>query len=102
MRTSDGAELPAGMVLRAIGYRGRPVAGLPFDEESATVPSEAGRVAGVPGAYVVGWIKRGPSGGIGANRTCAEETVGSLLADAVAGRLTKPKRGRRAFARLTR
>lgn len=102
VRTSDGAELPAGMVLRAIGYRGRPVAGLPFDEESATVPSQAGRVAGVPGAYVVGWIKRGPSGGIGANRTCAEETVGSLLADAVAGRLTKPKRGRRAFARLTR
>ncbi|UPK75088.1 FAD-dependent oxidoreductase [Nocardioidaceae bacterium SCSIO 66511] len=102
VRTSDGAEIPTGMVLRAIGYRGTPVAELPFDEDSATVSNEAGRVTGVPGAYVVGWIKRGPNGGIGANRTCAAETVGNLLEDAVAGNLDKPTRGGRAFARLVR
>ena len=102
VRTTDETEIPAGMVLRAIGYRGRPVAGLPFDDEAATVRHDAGRVAGVPGTYVVGWIKRGPSGGIGANRTCAQETVGSLLTDAVDGKLDKPNRGRRAFARLAR
>ncbi|MEU3006338.1 FAD-dependent oxidoreductase [Streptomyces sp. NPDC007020] len=96
------ADLAAGLLLRAIGYRGLPVPGLPFDEASGTVPHEGGRVAGVPGSYVVGWIKRGPSGGIGANRTCAAETVGTLLADAVAGTLPAPTGDARAFARLAR
>lgn len=102
VRTTGGAEIPTGLVLRAIGYRGRPVADLPFDDESATVPGDAGRVTGVPGAYTVGWIKRGPSGGIGANRTCAAETVGSLLADAIDGKLAAPTRSSRAFTRLAR
>ncbi|GAA4673996.1 FAD-dependent oxidoreductase [Streptomyces chumphonensis] len=100
---ADGeAEIPAGMLLRAVGYRGVGVPGLPFDEASGTVPHEAGRVAGRPGTYVVGWIKRGPSGGIGANRTCAAETVGSLIADAAAGTLPAPSGGARAFRRLAR
>ncbi|MFF1924722.1 FAD-dependent oxidoreductase, partial [Streptomyces sp. NPDC058221] len=60
-------EIPAGLFLRAIGYRGLPVPGLPFDETTGTVPHTGGRVADMPGTYVVGWIKRGPSGGIGAN-----------------------------------
>jgi ferredoxin--NADP+ reductase len=79
-----------------------PVAGLPFDEATGTVPHEGGRVSGRPGTYVVGWIKRGPSGGIGANRTCAAETVGTLLADAVAGSLPSPTRPAKAFRRLVR
>ncbi|MEU4248052.1 FAD-dependent oxidoreductase [Amycolatopsis sp. NPDC026612] len=86
-------EIAAGRVVRAAGFRGAPVPGLPFDEETGTIPNTAGRVAGLPGAYVAGWIKRGPSGGIGANKACARETVGALLADAVAGRL--PGRPRR-------
>ncbi|TXS01614.1 4Fe-4S dicluster domain-containing protein [Streptomyces sp. col6] len=102
--TADGgeAEIPAQLFLRAIGYRGRAVPGLPFDEASGTVPHEGGRVAGLTGTYVVGWIKRGPSGGIGANRTCAAETVGTLLADAVAGALPSPSHPAKAFARLVR
>ncbi|MEU3461075.1 FAD-dependent oxidoreductase [Streptomyces sp. NPDC006733] len=95
-------EIPAGMLLRAIGYRGVPVAGLPFDEATGTVPHEHGRVAGRAGTYVVGWIKRGPSGGIGANRACAAETVGTLLADAVAGALPAPAGNPKAFHRLAR
>ncbi|MEU8761448.1 FAD-dependent oxidoreductase [Streptomyces sp. NPDC048659] len=95
-------DIPAGTVLRAVGYRGTPLAGLPFDEATGTVPHEHGRVAGRPGTYVVGWIKRGPSGGIGANRTCAAETVGTLLADAVDGTLPPPSGGARAFDRLVR
>ncbi|MEU1471748.1 FAD-dependent oxidoreductase [Streptomyces sp. NPDC005761] len=105
VRVTAGAgdqEIPAGLFLRAIGYRGLPVTGLPFDETSGTVPHEAGRVAGMPGSYVVGWIKRGPSGGIGANRACAAETVGTLLADAVAGALPSPAYPAKAFARLAR
>ncbi|MFJ8672301.1 FAD-dependent oxidoreductase [Streptomyces sp. NPDC093589] len=99
---TEQREIPSGMLLRAVGYRGVPVAGLPFDEATGTVPHEAGRVTGRPGTYVVGWIKRGPSGGIGANRTCAAETVGTLLADAIDGSLAAPTRAPKAFDRLAR
>ncbi|MFF8835376.1 FAD-dependent oxidoreductase [Streptomyces sp. NPDC015130] len=104
--TEDGSptatEIGAGLLVRAIGYRGVRLAGLPFDEATGTVPHEAGRVTGLPGGYVVGWIKRGPSGGIGANRACAEETVGTLLADAVAGALPTPTGTPQAFRKLVR
>lgn len=77
--------LPAGLVLRAIGYRAQELPGLPFDHDRAVIPNLGGRIldAGVPqpGEYVAGWLKRGPSGVIGTNRADAVETVGSLLAD---------------------
>ncbi|MEU5838885.1 FAD-dependent oxidoreductase [Streptomyces diacarni] len=95
-------DIGAGMLLRAIGYRGAPVPGLPFDESAGTVPHEKGRVAGRPGTYVVGWIKRGPSGGIGANRACAAETVTTLLDDAASGALAQPAHSAKAFRRLVR
>jgi ferredoxin/flavodoxin---NADP+ reductase len=99
----DGEEsIHTGTLLRAVGHRGQPVPGLPWDQASGTVPHTAGRVAGMPGAYVTGWIKRGPSGGIGTNRGCAGETVQTLLADAVAGDLPSPRRSSRAFGRLVR
>ncbi len=81
-------EIEAQLVLRSVGYRGVPIPGLPFDSENGTVPHDRGRVLrdGVPspGEYVAGWIKRGPTGVIGTNRSCAKETVASLLADAEA------------------
>jgi ferredoxin--NADP+ reductase len=86
--TGEVQTLETGLVLRSVGYRARPVPGLPFDEDSATVPHERGRVA--PGVYVAGWIKRGPTGFIGTNKTCAHETVESLLDDHAAGLLTPP------------
>src|SRR5699024_8965294 len=91
----DGdVDIAAGRVVRAVGHRGTPVPGLPFDASIGTVPHSAGRVADRPGTYVVGWIKRGPSGGIGDNRTCARETVGTLLDDALADRLPHGHRRR--------
>ncbi|WP_329126811.1 FAD-dependent oxidoreductase [Streptomyces sp. NBC_01465] len=86
--TGDTQLLETGLVLRSVGYRARPVPGLPFDEDSATVPHEAGRVE--PGVYVAGWIKRGPTGFIGTNKTCAKETVESLIEDFTEGRLAQP------------
>ncbi|MGW1724340.1 FAD-dependent oxidoreductase [Streptomyces sp. NPDC002306] len=81
-------DIEAQLVLRSVGYRGVPLAGLPFDAERGTVPNLAGRVlragAVAPGEYVAGWIKRGPTGVIGTNRPCAKETVTSLLEDAPA------------------
>ena len=35
-----------------------------------------------PGEYVAGWIKRGPTGVIGTNKSDAQETVTALLEDA--------------------
>ncbi|MER0444261.1 FAD-dependent oxidoreductase [Streptomyces sp. Edi4] len=84
--TGTYEEIEAQLVLRAVGYRGVPPPGLPFDPVTATVPHAAGRVlragAAAPGEYVAGWIKRGPTGVIGTNRPCAKETVASLLQDA--------------------
>ncbi|MFD0683443.1 FAD-dependent oxidoreductase [Actinomadura fibrosa] len=99
---SGETEIRAGLLLRAIGYRGAAIPGLPFDEATGTIPNTDGRVAGLPGTYVVGWIKRGPTGGIGANRACAAETVGALLDDAVHGRLPAPELPAKAFHRLAR
>ncbi|SDP67170.1 ferredoxin--NADP+ reductase [Klenkia soli] len=94
--TEGTTTVPAELVVRAIGHRGTELPGLPFDDEAGRVPHEAGRVVGAPtGTYVVGWAKRGPSGGIGANRSDAEETVGSLLADAAAGLIGRTARARR-------
>jgi len=98
VRVSGGIEIPAGTVVRAVGYRGAPVPGLPFDADSGTIPNDGGRVAA--GTYVVGWIKRGPSGGIGANKSCAEETVTRLLDDVVAGRLQPRRRRSGTLSRL--
>ena len=94
---ADGVrQLDAGLVLTSIGYRGKVIRGLPFDESAAVVPNEGGRVVDpgsgepVPGAYVAGWIKRGPTGFIGTNKSCSLQTVQALVADFNAGRLTDP------------
>jgi ferredoxin--NADP+ reductase len=88
VRFDTGEELEAGLVLSAIGYRGLPTPGLPFDETLGRVPNDCGRVS--PGVYVAGWIKRGPSGGIGANKWDAKETVAALVEDFDAGLLPDP------------
>jgi len=74
------AVLDTRLLLRSIGYRGQPVAGIPFDAASGTAPNTQGRVA--PGVYVTGWFKRGPSGVIGTNKYDAAETISALIEDA--------------------
>ena len=77
--------VPCGVLFRSVGYRGVPLAGVPFDEKNGIIPNHEGRVLqdGQPlsGLYVAGWIKRGPSGIIGTNKPDSFETVKSLLAD---------------------
>ena len=84
--TGERERLEADWLLRSVGYRGVPLPGLPFEARRGIVPNEAGRVLRedgdvVPGVYVAGWIKRGPSGVIGTNKADALETVRSLLED---------------------
>lgn len=98
--TDDREVIETATVLRSVGYRGVAIPDLPFDETTATVPHKQGRVD--VGTYVAGWIKRGPRGFIGTNKSCAEETVQSLLADLEAGALSTPSRSRADFERLAR
>ena len=94
--TDEVRQLSAGLVLTSIGYRGKPIRSLPFDESAAVVPNDGGRVvdpetgAPVRGSYVAGWIKRGPTGFIGTNKSCAAQTVHNLVADYNHGLLTDP------------
>ncbi|KRD14244.1 NADP oxidoreductase [Mycobacterium sp. Root265] len=79
--TGEREELPVQLVVRAVGYRGVAVDGLPFDEKSGTIPHADGRIEGREHEYVVGWIKRGPSGVIGSNKKDSADTVETLLGD---------------------
>lgn len=79
--TGEREELPVQLVVRAVGYRGVPTPGLPFDERSGTIPHTDGRIEGSRNEYVVGWIKRGPSGVIGSNKKDSQDTVDTLLGD---------------------
>jgi ferredoxin--NADP+ reductase len=92
--TGETESIEAGLVMRAIGYRGIALPGVAFDERSATIPNESGRVVGPegvhPGEYAVGWIKRGPSGVIGTNKKDAQQTVDALLEDLAADKHLQP------------
>jgi ferredoxin--NADP+ reductase len=88
--TGSFETLPVQMVLRSVGYQSVPLPGVPFDNRSCVVPNAEGRVLGpdgspLPGEYVAGWLKRGPTGVIGTNKSDAAQTVRSLLADLAGG-----------------
>jgi ferredoxin--NADP+ reductase len=88
--TGELETIGAQMVLRSVGYQSVPLPGVPFDERSHTVPNAEGRVLGPDGAplpreYVAGWLKRGPTGVIGTNKSDAAQTVRALLADLCPG-----------------
>jgi len=97
--TDEHETLECGLVFRSIGYRGVPIEGVPFDEWKGSIPNEEGRVIdpreqrSIPGEYVVGWIKRGPSGVIGTNKRDAQETVDHLVEDLHEDRLPEPPAG---------
>jgi ferredoxin/flavodoxin---NADP+ reductase len=79
--TGHTVDVACGLMFRSIGYRGRPLPDVPFDDTKGIFPNESGRIVGAPGLYATGWIKRGPSGIIGTNRADAVATVQSILAD---------------------
>lgn len=85
--TDQYEELPLGLVFRSIGYRGVPIADVPFNEEWGVIHNQKGRVVDpktrehMVGLYAVGWIKRGPIGVIGTNKSDAVETVDCMVED---------------------
>jgi ferredoxin--NADP+ reductase len=93
--TGEREDLPVGTVFRAIGYRGVPLPGVPFNDEWGVILNDGGRVLDpetkepVIGLYAAGWIKRGATGVIGTNKPDAAETVTNMIADLRAGRVLK-------------
>ena len=94
--TGEIRGLDAGLVLRSVGYRGVPLPDVPFDSERRLIPNLAGRVLDgpggsvIPGEFVAGWIKRGPSGIIGTNKPDAAETVSEMLEEIAGGEFRAP------------
>ena len=89
--------IPVGLIFRSVGYRGVPLPGIPFYDAWGIIPNRQGRVLceqdseeSLPGLYVVGWIKRGPSGVIGTNKPDSVETIMTLLDDLANGQLWRP------------
>ena len=89
--TGETERIECGLVFRSVGYSGKPIEGLPFDERRGVIPNDQGAMLDEYGErfaphYTAGWIKRGPSGVIGTNKKDALDTVGRLLSDLAEGR----------------
>src|SRR6266850_200230 len=71
----------------AVGYRGVPLPGVPFNDDWGVILNDKGRVLDpqtkhpLVGQYTAGWIKRGPTGVIGTNKPDAVETVAGMVED---------------------
>jgi len=77
--TGEFFEVPCGAVIAAVGYRAKPLEGVPMDEQRGVVLNRDGRVA--EGLYVVGWAKRGSTGVIGTNKPDGDLIARQILAD---------------------
>jgi ferredoxin/flavodoxin---NADP+ reductase len=96
-RATDRFEsIPVGLVFRSVGYRGVPLAGVPFNESWGVILNDKGRVLDsgtkqpLVGEYTAGWIKRGPTGVIGTNKPDAAETVECMFEDLALGVVLEP------------
>ena len=79
--------LETGLFLRSVGYMGRPLERVGYCSRKGVIPADpSGRVfdqagAHVPGLYVSGWVRRGPSGVIGTNKKDASDVAQAMLGD---------------------
>jgi ferredoxin/flavodoxin---NADP+ reductase len=82
--TGNEELLNCGLFFRSIGYKGLAIKGIPFDEKAGIIPNNKGQVIDinnnpVAGLFTSGWIKRGPVGVLGTNKSGSQETVGILM-----------------------
>jgi ferredoxin--NADP+ reductase len=74
--TGETYEVPASLVVSAIGYSTSPIPEVPF--EGGKFVNQQGRIA--DRLYAVGWARRGPSGTIGTNRPDGYEVADQVAA----------------------
>ena len=85
--TGETEVLEVGMMLPAVGFAARRIAGVPYDETAQVIANEDGRVvdavscAVVPNEYVVGWARTGPHGLIGSHKGASAHVVEHMMAD---------------------
>ena len=82
--TDEFIEIDCDIIFRSIGYQGIKLNGIPFDDKKCVIPNIEGQIISetgerIPNLFVTGWIKRGPSGVIGTNRSDSIETVSHCL-----------------------
>src|SRR4051812_41681756 len=71
-------DVPASLVISAIGYSSAPIEGVPYDERGGKFRNEGGRIA--DRLYAVGWARRGPGGTIRTNRPDGHEVADQIAA----------------------
>jgi NADPH-dependent glutamate synthase beta subunit-like oxidoreductase len=74
--TGETYEVPASLVISAIGYSTSPIPDVPFADGKFV--NDGGRIA--DRLYAVGWARRGPSGTIGTNRPDGYEVADRIAA----------------------
>lgn len=96
--TEEFDTIPVQLVFRSVGYKGLALPDVPFYDKWGIIPNDEGRVITefggdeqLIGDYVVGWIKRGPSGVIGTNKPDSVATTKLLLEDMEANKLWTPE-----------
>ena len=88
-------EVPASLVITAIGYSTSPIPDVPF--EGGKFVNQGGRIA--ERLYAVGWARRGPTGTIGTNRPDGYE-VADLISAAMPPESAHDRQGARGLKRL--
>jgi ferredoxin--NADP+ reductase len=87
--TGETYEVPASLVITAIGYSSPRIDGVPYDERGGKFANERGKIA--DRLYAVGWARRGPTGTIGTNRPdgyeVAEMVAGEMPPESESGRV---------------
>ena len=77
--TGETYEVPASLVITAIGYSSPRIEGVPYDERGGKFANEGGKIANR--LYAVGWARRGPTGTIGTNRPDGYEIAETVAED---------------------
>jgi ferredoxin--NADP+ reductase len=77
--TGEEYEVPASLIVSAIGYASPHIEGVPYDERGGKFANEGGRIA--DRLFAVGWARRGPTGTIGTNRPDGYEVAELVAAE---------------------
>jgi ferredoxin--NADP+ reductase len=81
--TGEEYEVPASLIVSAIGYASPHIEGVPYDERGGKFANEGGRIA--DRLFAVGWARRGPTGTIGTNRPDGYEVAELVASEMRAG-----------------